>query len=455
MNRYNNPHAMQGFPQGPMASPVPGYIQPGQQMQQPQYGPQRAPGGYQMQQGYGNPQQAYQPQQQPVYQPPPQQMQGVQIVNTQNGPFYMDVRSGQLIGPVNQQAMQPRSTAASAFQGQQHQVPTYQDNRFGNYQPSNQPQEYNMPDNRYGNIQQLAAQQPQERNNRMSPPLQQAPVIQTKPTQVVTDKNRRNLPGMKAFKHFGMPVMDTDIRIQSTSMVGSSLCHVVNTLIDEAHAKAKDRLVWIQPAIILRKFHDSAVKVFESELFQSDSELVFKAFRQKLSQVESRGDAAYFRAYNDWLTDAVNDYLRHASAGDVCIDSFAEDYGDVCKGLEKINNDLYVTMLVHMSDVLGQATADVLATREVVEPTDTQPGHVPDDNVAVIPERVTLVYIKLLSSELGDDGTVEGSKIAARIASNLKESIDEAMFHMVTLDRKFYKVFYMKDGSVDIRHLSN
>lgn len=464
MSNYQNPHAQMPYPHaygqppqmGGHYQPAPqgAYVRPGApQMQRPGY-PQQQP--YQVQPpqgGYGYPQPHQAPQ------------SSVQVVNTPNGPMYLDVRTNQILGPVQQQPQQqyhqplygqaPTRSTAMVHANQAVANPYIGNSRYGSPDPGYQTQPESGQDNRYGQIQQLT--QP-ERIPVMNQPIHAAVQTTPPPSAAPAASVQKDLPGVKSFGYRKQPLSDKDVRIESGTVLGSSLCHVANALVKIAHQKKSDKLVWVQPGLVLRSFYDTSVKDHEVDLFQSSAEGAFKVFRQKLSQTENRNNVAYYRAYDNWMTGRVNDYFECSSTDGMCIDSFADDFGELLKLLETSDTERAKGLLQYLSDVLAQATDDITAARAAQSPKEEEgaekeeASEVVQEN-AVVPERVILVYVKLLSSEIGDDASAEGNRVANRIMTNLEEYVDDKMFYLVTLDRRIYRVLYLPNEGVDIRYI--
>lgn len=239
--------------------------------------------------------------------------------------------------------------------------------------------------------------------------------------------------------------------MKGESVIGESLYHVISGLINTAHTEERKELVWLQSGIIVRKFYDTSVKAFENDLFQGDVEAAHKVFKQRLPEIDNRSDVVYYQAYDKWITSAINDFLHFTVSGGLRIDSFAEDFAELLKHLSRTDGKFHSGLVDYMNLILSQSLLDVQSVRE----KDDEGNPVVSDETAVLPDRVSLVYIKLLSSEIGDDSKAEGLTVASRLMSSLEESIGDPVFYMATLDRRIYKVSYMHDTTVNIECLSD
>lgn len=421
MSVYNNPHA--GYPTNMYQQPQQGgFIRPGMQ-----------PGGYPQQAMYAHqPQQGMYPQQ-PVYQQPQQHRQpgsgqDLRVMNTPQGLMMVDAISGQILGPVQQQQQNPSMMGYSRSVAPNNPIPSTQ--RFGtpgttgsfdNQEPRN--------DNRYGALKQLIAQPPAQQEAFIVEEPAVKAVKEVKEVCMLPGVNFNATPKLKGFT-------PEELHSEESSLVGGSLQEVITTLISIAHGPDKNQTVWHQSGIVLNEFYDTSVKTFEDDLFQSDPSAVHKVVINRLKQVKTRADLVYFEKYNKWLTEAINSFLESNMKEKVSIDSFSTDFVDLVNHISDNSPLVCKALLGMLGEMLEQAKIDVTAVR--CETDDG--GPVLSNNSAVVPERVSLVYIKLLAVEMGDNGTEEGVKTASLLMDSIIKLTEEDMFYMITMDRKVYKV---------------
>lgn len=443
MNHYHNPHPAMPFPN--QQRPI--------QHQQPQY-PQQHPQGYPQQPQYPQqqmPQQLQQPPywatQQPGYhsgmqmpQNYPQQVpeQCMQMINTPQGQMVIDSRTGQVLGPVNQiqQPIQPRPMQNSQpFQG------TLMSSSTGLVQPA-QDRDGILPDNRYGNAGSLIkAKEAASRPEVMD--VVEVPTFTPKAT--VSPKIKTLTTGYIPTYH-SKPLTEAQTYRNSTWLVGATLESLASEVIEDAHAKDTEHLVWIQSGAVVQKFYKTSLVDKEAELYQTDIEKVYRAVKKIAPTINSRDDFVYFQAYNKWLTNAINTFLS-IHMKDTSIDSFFDDFNDLIKFLIVDYDQLREQLVEHMTGILEGMVCDVKELRAV---SDESPVPVISKDQSIISEHLTIVYIKIFSGEIGDDGSAAGLKVANKVIESIKALTGTSDFVLITLDRRFYRVTVMKDGEADI-----
>ncbi|MFW9601178.1 MAG: hypothetical protein ACMV1B_02530, partial [Prevotella sp.] len=354
--------------------------------------------------------------------------QDVVIMKGPQGPMYVNVRTGEVLGPV---------------QGQQNAFPNNQ--RFGSLQQSSLEAPPHRSDNRYGSVQELI--QPRSTQVQETKP----PQVQTPPPPV-QPKPSTGLPGVK-FKPVkrSKPFEEQELHKEEKSLVGRSLQELITSMISEAHEQADEKLMWYQSGIVIKEYFDTTVKSFEDDLFQGDIEAISRVLKTILQQVESRKDYVFYQAYDKWITSSINDLLSVTMKDSVRIDSFALDFEDLMTHLKSVDEFQSKTVIGYMNDIMAQSKTDILALREKAEGEEP----VICDSCAAVPERYSLLYVKLLSEEIGDDGSVDGVKTATKLMESLESLIDEQIFYMVTMDRRVYKVLYMSQSIVNIKCISD
>lgn len=441
---YHNPHPQMPFPnQHPQQRPIhghqfaqhpqQGFPQHPQQMQYPvQQAPQQVPYYVTQTPGYqpGVPMQPQYPQQIPE--------QSIQMINTPQGQMYMDARTGQVIGPVNQMPQPPVQS-----RGMQHVAP-FQGQPMVPVQIMQPPQERgsSLPDNRYGNAGSLI--KPKEAVNSSNvidvvelPPSAPKPV----PRPTVKTLTTGYIPTYhnKAFT-------EAQTCRKKTWLVGATLESLVSEVIEDAHTGDKEHLLWIQSGAVIEKFYKTTLIDKEAELYQTDIEKVYRAIKRIATTITSRDDFVYFQAYNKWLTQAINTFLSiHMKA--TSIDSFFDDFNDLIKFLIVDYDHLREQLVEHMAGILEGAMCDVKELRVVSEET---PEPIISKDQSIISEHMTIVYVKMFSGEIGDDSTEAGVKVANKMIESIKVLLDKPDFILITLDRRFYRVTVMKDGDADI-----
>ena len=435
----------------------PGFIRPGMQ-----------PGGYPQQPMYAQQQPVYgQPAQQGMYQQPmPQQgvfqqrpmpqHSNIAVVNTPQGPMLMDMSTNQILGPVPQQGM--RYGAPNAVAPNTGSLPA--NHRFGN--PNSGPTDTMEPlsDNRYGSVKELI--QPQGAQMQYQPPPQQPKqpqpqvdvAIQEVVKQPVKPKPVTYLPNTKV--NAPSRLLDftkSEVHMEESSLVGQSLEELITGMLSCAHEEGQDSLVWHQSGIVVKEFYGTNARGYERDLFQSNVSAVNKVVLNRLTEVTTLEDLVYLQAYDKWLAGCINDYTRAnlSEENKALIDSFVCDYEVLITHLGMVGFKTVADGLIEaMNDVLDQARVDVEALRDGGE----EGSCVLPDSRAVVPERVSLIYVKLMSTQIGDDGTEQGAIIASRLMDSLVKITEEDLFHLVTIDRKVYKVSNRAGGEVVVDCIS-
>ena len=453
MNPYNNPH--QGMHPNMYQQPQPpiqqGFIRPGMQQggypQQPMYAQQLPVYGQVPQQGMY--QQAMP--QQGMYQPRPMMNpSNIGVVNTPQGPMLVDMNTNQVLGPAPQQGMRygaPNAVAPSAGS-----LPS--NHRFGN--PSSGPIDDVGPrsDNRYGSVKELIQPQgaPMQYQQQQPPQYQPQPqvdeAIQEAVKLPVKPKPTTYLPNVTVDAPARLVAFtEAEVHKEESSLVGQSLEELISNMYSYAHEDGQDSLVWYQSGIVAKEFYRSGVKSYENDLFQSNVSAVNKVVLNRLKMITTLEDLVYLEAYDKWLTGRINDYTKAnlSEKVKVVIDSFICDYESLISHLSDNGFKTVVDGLIEtMNDILYQACVDVAALRDDGE----EGSSVLPDTHAVVPERVSLVYVKLLSTQIGDDGTEQGVTIASRLMQSLLKITEEDLFYLVTMDRKVYKVSNRVGGKV-------
>ena len=392
-------------------------------------------------------QQAYMPA--PAYHPQqgnmPVQGGPTQIVNTPQGAFYMDIRTGQLLGPVQQQGVMQNVHQTHGQMRHQAVAP---------YHASHNQQGFNMgaatsnmdleqpADNRYGNANSLIKQRKEPVVEVVATPV--PPVVERPKV-----KSRLAMVNYKPAYH-NKPFTKDDISQYEESLIGPSLEHLIYGLIDTAHQQDNDSLVCVQSGIVVHKFFNTSTIDYETDLFQENIEFIYKALKRLLPEVRTQSNLVYFQAYNDWLTSCVNTFLS-VKLEDTQIDSFADDFNDLIKYLIQSHEDVRDMLLDFMNEILAQARLDVEAIRNEDESGEV---NIPSTE-SIVPDRVNLAYVKLHSAEIGDDTSQTGLRVDTKLMVSLQAVIDEVEFILITLDRRVYRVTSKVGDTISIRCISD
>lgn len=264
--------------------------------------------------------------------------------------------------------------------------------------------------------------------------------VKPKPTTYLPNVTVDAAKRVKAFT-------EAEVHKEESSLVGQSLQELVTGMYSCAHEDGVESLVWYQSGIVVKEFYGTGVKGYERDLFQSDALAVNKVVMNRLKEVKTLGDLVYIEAYDKWLAGCINDYTKAnlSKKDEALIDSFVCDFDALIAHLDKTGfKTVSAGLIENMNEVLDQARVDVEALRGQGEEGES----VLPDGRAVVPERVSLVYVKLLSVQIGDDGTPEGAGVASRLMESLLKITEEDLFYLVTLDRKVYKVSNRVGGEV-------
>lgn len=228
---------------------------------------------------------------------------------------------------------------------------------------------------------------------------------------------------------------------EGTTTYGDSLYEIITAIRNEAHKDTSDKVVYVRSALVCEKYYGVKLGDGEAGLFKSDIESVYRALKRVSVDIIKKEELCFYNAFNDWVTENINDYLLIATKGKWRIDSFFEDFNDLVGAIVK-DKDLREGLTVAMNDILDQANADIQALRE----KDEDGSSVLEETSAVIPSRTNVVYMKLMGHEIGDLGDKTDPK-ADILLGGLREYVDTEVFYVTTLDRRLYKV-YFAEGSI-------
>lgn len=420
-------------------------------------------------------------QQQPMMMAPQQPQQNYQIGQLPNGQMvYLD-QNGQVVGlvptqqgaamqyPQQQQPMMMRGAAMGGGRFTASQVATGAQNVPVQMSPTfaapNMQQEPHSTNSRYGNIEQLTQsapvqqfqpapvrepvapqyQPPQEKPMNHQPP---APVAKPAPTPV--QPPAASTPdgigdSRVKLEVRGIPFSKREISTQNDgpTTYGDSLYEIISAIRCEAHKDTSDKVAFVRSVLVCQKHYGISAGDIEAAVFKSDIETVYRALKRLAVDVNKKEVLCFFNSFNEWLTDAINDYLLIATKGDWRIESFYNDFNDLIAAIvESKNKELREGLIAAINDLLDQSGVDIAALRE----KDESGTAALEDDVAVIPNRTYVVYMKLMGYEIGDLGESTDPKSDA-LLRGLRDYVDTEVFYVTTLDRRLYKA-YFTDSSI-------
>lgn len=444
-----------------------------------------------MRQHFANPHTPYmthgqQPQPMMIAAPHPQQ-QSYQIGQLPNGQMVYVDQSGQVVGLVptqggaqypQQQQPQPmmvgggmrggmmntrQFTASQVAAGGQN-VPVQMTPTFVT---PNMPQETLSTNSRYGNIEQLTqpAQQFQPAPQAREPvvplyqtpqekPMSQPATLAAKPAPAPAQPPAPSTPdgigdSRVKLEVRGIPFSKREISTQADgpTTYGDSLYEIISAIRSDAHKDTSDKVAFVRSALVCEKHYGVTVGEIEAAIFKSDIETAYRALKRLAVDVNKKEVLCFFNSFNEWITDAINDYLLIATKGKWAIESFYNDFNDLIATIvESKNKDLREGLIAAINDILDQSNVDIAALRD----KDDLGASVLEDDVAVIPNRTYVVYIKLMGYEIGDLGDTTDPKSDA-LLYGLREYVDTEVFYVTTLDRRLYKAYFTDENIVFTR----
>lgn len=396
--------------------------------------------------------------QQPQMQLPP----NVQIVQTQYGPQYMDSNTGAFLMPqqvqmmlqqMQQQQVQQLSPQQLQFLAQQHRAAQQQ--QFGQ-NSQGYPQQRLMGgaaqafqadlmpetvDNRFdGPIRQplpSPVQQHHQDNNQMRVPSNQA-------NTTVIIEQKRFVPGKKMLKSKNAsflprtrPFEKKEVEVLSMNVHDGGFSMAVEELYQQSFLEVnRSKLVIIAQSKLVDSFYDTSLRSQVGELFQRDIESVYRFMKQAVDNLTTRSDIVFMSEYNQWLTDQVNDTLRVLMPLPASIDSFVEDFNDLKFALgdkrtpkEELGT-IYEELRTRLNKML--VTIEEEHAKEEIPENHGNPVH--------LVEKTNIVFCKLMSTELWQDGVPDKEPSGNRLISSLADFQKEDIFYLFTLDKVVYKV---------------
>ena len=404
---------------------------------------------------YTNPHPHVQPQQQqPMYQQQSFQLPAnVQICNTPYGPQYVDVTTGQIV-----QIQQPNMNVARYPQPQQQYQGQYIQQQRGLMQPQQQqPRFVSGQPVQYGEVVDVADNRFNEPTTRQFQPQNviqeqsQMRVPSNIPNTVTVIEEKKFVPGKKLLKSKNTtflprtrPFMEDEIEELHLRVLNGGFSMAVEELYDKAYESVdKNKLVVIGKCTLAEAFNDTTLKASIRDLYQSDVGEVYRFMKQVVDSLATRGDIVFVSEYNQWLTDQINDILQVLLPGG-SIDSFVDDFNDLKRKLGDMktsNPDLEsiqeeITKRMRTVFLLGlelNTKKDPLVANE-------------SDTIYLV-EQASIVFCKLMSTELWKDGVPDTETSGNRLMSSLADHVSDNVFYVFTLDKVVYKVV------IDLQHV--
>lgn len=415
----------------------------------------------------------------PVQQRPQVQMQlppNIQIVQTQYGPQYVDSTTGAIVLPQQVQMMMQQmqqmpqlSQQQMAFLMQQQRA-NQQQQQFGQT-PQGYPQTRLMgggvtafqadlmpeaTDNRFdGPIRQplpSPVQQHHQENNQMRVPSNQA-------NTTVIIEQKRFVPGKKMLKSKNAsflprtrPFEKKEVENFKMNVFDGGFSMAIEELYEQSfNDETRSKLVIIGHCRIVDTFYDTSLRSAVNELFQKDIESVYRFMKQAVDNLTTRADVVFMSEYNQWLTDQVNDILRVLMPMAATIDSFVEDFNDLkfALGDKRTPKEELSTIYEELRDRLNNMmiTIDEEHAKEEIPENHGNPLH--------IVEKVNIVFCKLMSTELWQDGVPDKDPTGNRLISSLADFQEDDIFYLFTLDKVVYKVTINLNSVVMVDMIGN
>lgn len=393
----------------------------------------------------------------------------IQCMQTQYGPQFVDVTTGMIVQMQPQGVGQPAMQGGGypqqqGYHGQVHRAnvgqPQYQPmgRVTGGQVQAYYPETQETVDNRYGDASQQNAQ-PRllQQPNQVQDTTQMR--VPTNPSNTVTIiEQKKFIPGKKLLKSSNTigilrtrPFMQDEVRHVNLEVLSGGFSVAVETLYEEAHKiKEKNNVVVVGSCILAEPFYGTSVRGLVNELFQPNIEDVYRFMKSAIANLTTRGDIIFMSEYNQWLTDQINDFLKVLVTKPLDIDSFVEDFNDLkrylgdTKTVDETLGTIYEELCRRLRSSMLAAVDLHKEEKELIDP-----------DVVCLVETGNLVFCKLMSTELWEDGVPDDDKSGNRLISSLFDHDISDLFYLITLDKVIYKVIKTVEGNVSVELLGS
>ena len=197
-------------------------------------------------------------------------------------------------------------------------------------------------------------------------------------------------------------------------------------------------------------FHNLTVRTE----FESKADQLPKVLSRLSDEVKTKQDVAFLSLFNSILTDLASDFVRIATSNPaVDIDSFIEDFRPLMRVIGDQDPDSTFYGGLTENDLLNFVESYLESMKELVltieENGEDKPKEKKPQNVTSLNEVVWMVYLDMLSVNIGD-GPNGNPKTTGQLIKSLSKFVPNEVFYIYTLDQKVYKAIKMANGSVSL-----
>lgn len=281
--------------------------------------------------------------------------------------------------------------------------------------------------------------------------------IPNQPNTTVVIEHPKFVPGKKLLKSKSAsffprtrPFTEAEIHSVNLVVIDGGFSSAAEELYSEAYnqPEAKNKTAIVANCVLGEVFHDTSLSGAIDELYQSDIESVYRFLRQAVDGLTTRPDIVFISEYNQWLTDQVNDILSIAAKG-YSIESFVEDFNDLKLAMgDAVTMDgsgkIYDRLTYNMRNAMATA---MKFYKESLKDKDPEGMYLVESD--------TLVFVKLLSTELFPDGVPDNEVDGNRLISSLFDHTRSDRFYLMTVDKVIYKVINDLDKMVHVQIVGN
>jgi hypothetical protein len=220
--------------------------------------------------------------------------------------------------------------------------------------------------------------------------------------------------------------------------------------------------------VILNKVFGLKNTLVEDNLASNPKDLS-KVLKEFHASVNNKSMLVYALSLNELFTSYINDILYINTDGNINIDSFMDDYNDLCKALTgpnlHIGKELNDKLDLYLVDI--KTSYSSFHFKESVDAEDGTQGE-SSANYTPLLDRVSLFYVDLLNMELNlnilPKGVMtpvintENSRFSTNSLYTLVDSIYSTPVHLssvrnflVTFDKSMYEIFTNNTGKYFIK----
>lgn len=289
----------------------------------------------------------------------------------------------------------------------------------------------------------------QEREKKVNQPQQQtqSPEVVKPKSKIIATKNWEQVQRTRPFDEKEILVIDS-----SEIIATKTYEELFQTFSECAYENDTPKYeVVIGQGIVTHLFHNVTIRI----ALDTKADQLPRVLTRLSDEVKTKQDVAFLSLFNSILTDVASDFLRIATSNPAAtIDSYIEDFRPLMRviGDEEAESAKYAGLTEN--DLLNFVEEYLEAMKEVVL-TVSQEGEedinkdAETQNVASLNEVVWVVYLDMLSVQLGD-GPDGNPKITGQLVKSLSKFVPNEVFYIYTLDQKVYKAIKLANGSVSL-----